>query len=60
MQEAAISHNFGLASSGTALNPENGELIAGAVTSNGKIALIICILICFVIAFTNKREEVKS
>lgn len=57
---AAISHNFGLASSGTSLNPETGELVAGAVTSNGKIALIICIVVCFVIAFTNKREGAKS
>ena len=57
---AAISHNFGLASSGTSLNPETGELVAGAVTSYGKIALIICIAVCFIIAFTNKREGAKS
>lgn len=57
---AAVSHNFGLASSGTALNPETQKVVAGAVTTNGKIALIICIIICFVIAFTNKREGAKS
>ena len=36
---AALCHNFGLASSGTSLNPETKELVAGAVTTNGKIAL---------------------
>lgn len=56
---AALCHNFGLASSGTSLNPETKELVAGAVTTNGKVALIICIAACFVIAFTNKREAAK-
>ena len=28
---AALCHNFGLASSGTAMNAETGELVAGAV-----------------------------
>ena len=54
---AALCHNFGLASSGTSLNPETKELVAGAVTTNGKIALVICIVVCFVIAFTNKIKE---
>lgn len=53
---AALSHNLGLASSGTALNPETKEVVAGAVTANGKIAVIICIVACFVIAFTNRRK----
>lgn len=53
---AALCHNLGLASSGTALDPETQKVIAGAVTTNGKIALIICILVCFVIAFTSKRK----
>ena len=56
---AAICHNFGLAASGTALNPETKEVVAGAVPVNGKVACIICIVICFIIAFTNKREEAK-
>ena len=56
---AAMCHNFGLAASGTALNPETKEVVAGAVPLNGKIACIICIVICFIIAFTNKREETK-
>ena len=56
---AALCHNFGLASSGTAMNAETSELVLGAATPNGKIACIICIVICFVIAFTNKRSEGK-
>lgn len=56
---AALCHNLGLASSGTSINPETKELVAGAVTPNGKIAVIICIVVCFVIALTNKREEAK-
>ncbi len=57
---AALCHNLGLASSGTAMNAETNELVAGAATPNGKIAVIICIIVCFVIAFTNKREAVKK
>lgn len=54
---AALCHNLGLASSGTAMNAETGELVAGAVTPNGKVACIICIVICFIIAFANKRKQ---
>lgn len=56
---AAICHNFGLAASGTAVNAETGETVAGAVPFYGKVACIICIAACFVIAFTNKRKEAK-
>ena len=57
---AALCHDFGLASSGTALNAETQEVVAGAVTTNGKIACIICIIVCFIIAFTNRRKAVKK
>ena len=56
---AAMCHNFGLAASGTAMNAETQEVVAGAVPLNGKVACIICIIVCFVIAFTNKRKEAK-
>ena len=56
---AALCHNLGLASSGTAMNAETQEIVAGAATPNGKIAVIICIVVCFIIAFTNKRENAK-
>lgn len=54
---AALCHNFGLASSGTAVDAKTGDLVAGAVTTAGKIACIACIIICFIIAFTNKRKS---
>lgn len=57
---AALCHNLGLASSGTSMNPETKELVAGAASQNGKVACIICIILLFVIAFTNKREEQKE
>lgn len=56
---AALCHNLGLASSGTSLDPETKELVAGAVTTNGKVALIICIITCFLIAFASKRKTAK-
>lgn len=56
---AALCHNLGLASSGTSVNPETKELVLGAATTNGKVACIICIIVLFVIAFTNKRAEAK-
>lgn len=56
---AALCHNLGLAASGTAMNAETGELVKGAVSPAGKIACVICILVCFVIAFTNKRDTAK-
>ena len=53
---AAISHNFGLAASGTVFNAETGEIVAGAVPLYGKIACVLSIAVCFIIAFTNKRK----
>lgn len=54
---AALSHNLGLAASATAVNAETQEVVAGSVPLNGKIAVIICIAVCFIIGFTNKRTE---
>ena len=54
---AALCHNLGLAASGTALDAKTQEVVAGAVPLNGKVACIICIILLFVIAFTNKRES---
>mgnify|MGYP000553224067 CR=1 FL=1 len=54
---AAACHNFGLAASGTTLNAETKELVNGAVPFNGKAAVIICIAVCFIIAFTNRRKD---
>ncbi|MBR0092220.1 MAG: YedE-related selenium metabolism membrane protein [Lachnospiraceae bacterium] len=57
---SALCHNFGLAASGTAKNADTGEITLGAVPQNGKIAVVICIIVCFVIAFTQKRKEVSK
>ena len=57
---AALCHNLGLASSGTALNAETGEVVAGAATPAGKVAVIICIVVLLVIGFAgNKRQSAK-
>lgn len=55
----ALSHNFGLAASATAVDAGTQEIIAGSVPLNGKIAVVICIVVCFIIAFFNKRSEGK-
>ena len=44
---AALAHNLGLAASATALNTETQEVAAGSVPLNGKVAVIICIAVCF-------------
>lgn len=54
---AALAHNLGLAASATALDAETQEVIAGGVSIYGKAAVIICIVVCFIIAFGNKRNE---
>lgn len=56
---AALAHNLGLAGSATAVNAETQEIMAGSVPFNGKVAVIICIIVCFIIAFGNKRSEGK-
>lgn len=56
---AALAHNLGLAASATAMNAETQEVVAGSVPLNGKIAVIICIAVCFIIGFANKRTEEK-
>ena len=54
---AALCHNFGLASSGTAKNAETGELVLGAASQNGKIAVIICIVLLVVIAIAGIKRK---
>lgn len=56
---AACCHNFKLAASGTSVNPETQEVVAGAVGINGQIACIACIIVLFIIVFTN-RKSVKA
>ena len=54
---AALCHNFGLASSGTAPNAETGELVLGAASPNGKIAVIICIVLLVAISIAGIKRK---
>ena len=53
---AALAHNLKIAASGTALNDAK-QVVAGAVPLNGKIACVICIVLLFIIGFTQKKEN---
>ena len=54
---AALCHNFGLASSGTALNAETKELVLGAASQNGKYAVIICIIVLVAISVAGIKRK---
>lgn len=56
---AAISHNFGLAGAAASAATADKAASAGGVSTAGQIAVVICIVVCFVIALTNKRKSVK-
>jgi len=48
---AAICHNFGLASVGASADS------AGGTTPAGRVACVLAVIICFIIAFANCRKE---
>ena len=50
---AALCHNLGLASAGATSES------AGGTTPAGRVACLIAIAVCFIIAFTNKRKTSK-
>lgn len=54
---AAICHNFKLASGAAALATEAAPAVAGGPSAAGKIAVIICIIVLFVIAFIPGKER---
>ena len=54
---AALCHNFGLASSGTATNAETKELVLGAASKNGKVAVIICIVVLVAISVAGIKRK---
>ena len=58
-KKLALAHNLGLAASATALNAETQEITAGSVPLNGKVAVIICIAVCFVIGFLIKEARIN-
>lgn len=57
---AAISHNFGLAGAADAIN-ESGELVVGGVSTAGKIAVVLGLVVLLVISLMNlsKKENAK-
>jgi YedE family putative selenium metabolism protein len=53
---AAFSHNLGLASSAAKVATDTEAAVAGGPGTEGKIAIILCIVVLFIIALTNKRS----
>lgn len=53
---AAFAHNFGLAGAAAAAATDTTEAVAGGPATAGKVAVIACIIVLFIIAFTNKRK----
>ena len=51
---AAFSHNFGLA--GSADSVVDGVVKVGGISSNGKIAVILCLAVCLVIGSTMREK----
>lgn len=54
---AALCHNLGLASSGTAKDAATGAITAGAASPNGKIAVIICIVVLVAISIAGIKRK---
>ena len=57
LKQLNLCHNLGLASSGTALNAETGEVVAGAATPAGKVAVIICIVVLVAISVAGIKRK---
>ena len=56
---AAVSHNFGLAGAAASAATADKAATAGGVSTAGQVAVIICIVVCFIIALTNRRKMAK-
>lgn len=56
---AALCHNLGLASAAAAPATAEAAAVAGGPSVYGKVAVIICIAVCFIIAAGNKRKAAK-
>ena len=50
---AAAAHNFGLVGAAAKAATETEPAVAGGPAAAGKIAVIVCIIVLFVIAGTN-------
>ena len=53
---AAFAHNFGLAGNPDSLN-EAKELVVGGISTNGKIAVGVALLVLLVVSVINSRQE---
>ena len=56
---AAMAHNFGLASAAAKAATDTEAAVAGGPSIYGKVAVIVCIVVLFIIAVTQKRESKK-
>ena len=54
---AAFAHNFGLVGVAAKAATETEPAVAGGPAAAGKIAVIVCIVVLFVIAGTNLRRK---
>ena len=54
---AAFAHNFGLVGAAAKAATETEPAVAGGPAAAGKIAVIVCIIVLFVIAGTNLRRK---
>lgn len=54
---AAFAHNFGLVGAAAKAATETEPAVAGGPAAAGKIAVIVCIVVLFVIAGTNLRRQ---
>lgn len=53
---AAVAHNFNLASAAAKAATETEAAVAGGPSVAGKVAIIVCIVVLFIIAASNKRK----
>ena len=58
---AAFAHNFGLAGNADSVS-EAGEYVVGGISTKGKVAVILGIVIVLVVSYVNsmKKQEVKT
>lgn len=54
---AALCHNFGLAGAAAAAATDTTPAVAGGPAAAGKIAVIICIAVLFVIGFVPRKQK---
>lgn len=59
MAGAAIAHNFGLAGNADALN-DAGEVVVGGISTAGKIAVLLGIVVCAAVSCANLPKMAKQ